>query len=114
MITPGGLTAGIAHLAELCAEQGSTEIPAAAVGGSVLLGTDLPRNALDAHIAGLIDGYRIPAEVAAELPLAGPPAAVAERLQCYAAAGARQIILGLIGNNWRRQCDLLAEAARLT
>jgi alkanesulfonate monooxygenase SsuD/methylene tetrahydromethanopterin reductase-like flavin-dependent oxidoreductase (luciferase family) len=114
MITPEDLAAGTAHLAALCAEQDSTAIPAVAVGGSVLLGADLPGNALDAHIAGLTDGYRIPAGVAAQLPLAGPPAAVAERLRCYAGAGAQHIVLGLIGDNWRRQCELLAEAARLT
>jgi len=51
--------------------------------------------------------------VAAQLPLTGPPAAVAERLGSYASASARHIVLGLIGDDWRQQCDLLAEAVRL-
>lgn len=113
MTTPEDLTAGAAHLAELCAQRDRPEIPAVAAGGSVLLGADLPSRALDAHVADLVDGYRIPADVAAKLPLSGPPAAVAERLHSYAASGARHIVLGLIGSNWRQQCDLLAEAARL-
>ena len=114
MITPGDLAAGAAHLAELWAERDRTEIATVAVGGSVLLGADLPTGALDAHIAALVDGYRIPADVAAKLPLSGSPAAVAERLLSYADAGARHIVLGLIGGDWRQQCDLLAEAVGLT
>jgi alkanesulfonate monooxygenase SsuD/methylene tetrahydromethanopterin reductase-like flavin-dependent oxidoreductase (luciferase family) len=56
----------------------------------------------------------IPADIARELPLHGSPAAVAERLCSYAEAGAQHIVLGLISDDWRQQCDLLAEAVRLT
>jgi alkanesulfonate monooxygenase SsuD/methylene tetrahydromethanopterin reductase-like flavin-dependent oxidoreductase (luciferase family) len=113
MITPEGVAAGTAHLAEVCAGMGRAEIPSVAVGGSALLGAALPDKALDAHVGALISGYGIPPHVAAQLPLTGPPAAVAERLQSYAAAGARHIVLGLISDDWHQQCDLLAEAARL-
>jgi alkanesulfonate monooxygenase SsuD/methylene tetrahydromethanopterin reductase-like flavin-dependent oxidoreductase (luciferase family) len=114
MITDSEVAAGRAHLAELSAGHGRTEIPAVAVGGSVLLGAGGRSGTLDAHIAALTDGYRIPAEVAERLPLRGSPAAVAERLESYADAGAGHVILGLIGNDWHQQCDLLAEAVRLT
>jgi len=113
MITPEGVATGAAHLAELCAGQGRAEKPAIAVGGSVLLGEARPDGALEAHVGALISGYGIPPRVAAELPLTGPPAAVAERLRSYASAGARHIVLGLIGDGWRQQCHLLAEAVAL-
>jgi hypothetical protein len=80
----------------------------------VLLGPAPPPDVLRAHVAALIAGYRIPPHTVAEPPLTGPPAAVAERLQSYAAAGARHIVLGLIADDWHQQCDLLAEAVNLT
>lgn len=114
MITPAELASGLAHLAGLPAGRDAATVPAAGVGGSVLLGARVPGSALDAHIAALAGGYRIPADIARELPLHGPPAAVAERLYSYAEAGAQHIVLGLISDDWRQQCDLLAEAVRLT
>ena len=112
----GGPVAGLdypADLAELRAQQNIPEIPLAAVGGSVLLGTHLPGSVLDAHITALADGYHIPADIARHLPLRGSPAAVAEQLQSYADVGAQHIVLSLIGDDWRQQCNLLAQAARL-
>ena len=88
MITPGELASGLTHLAELRAGQETNQVPAAAVGGSVLLGTRLPADALTAHIAALTSSYHIPADIARQLPLRGSPAAVAERLCSYADAGA--------------------------
>jgi alkanesulfonate monooxygenase SsuD/methylene tetrahydromethanopterin reductase-like flavin-dependent oxidoreductase (luciferase family) len=114
MITPAELASGLAHLAGLCAEAGAAKVPAAAVGGSVLLGPSLPDGALDAHVAALAGAYRIPAGTARQLPLRGSPAAVAERLRSYADAGARHIVLGLVAGDWREQLGLLAEAVRLT
>jgi alkanesulfonate monooxygenase SsuD/methylene tetrahydromethanopterin reductase-like flavin-dependent oxidoreductase (luciferase family) len=114
MITPADLTSGIAHLAALCSERDTAKAPAAAVGGSVLLGTRSPDTVLKTHIAGLARDYRIPSDIARHLPLAGPPAAVAEQLRSYAEAGAQHIVLGFIDHNWRQQCDLLAEAVSLT
>jgi alkanesulfonate monooxygenase SsuD/methylene tetrahydromethanopterin reductase-like flavin-dependent oxidoreductase (luciferase family) len=113
MITPGDVGAGAAHLAGLCALRGRAGIPAVAVGGSVLLGAAPSADVLNAHVAALISGYGIPPRIATELPLTGPPAAIAERLRSYAAAGARHIVLGLIGDDWHQQCDLLAEAVNL-
>jgi alkanesulfonate monooxygenase SsuD/methylene tetrahydromethanopterin reductase-like flavin-dependent oxidoreductase (luciferase family) len=114
MIPPGDLAAGLAHLAELCAEQNVTEMPVAAVGGSVLLGAHPPESTLNAHITALTLSYGVPADIARQLPLRGSPAAVAERLRSYTDAGACHTVLGLIGDDWRQQCDLLAEAVRLT
>ena len=79
----------------------------------MLLGEALPNGALDRHVGALSSGYGIPPHAAAQLPLTGPPAAVAERLESYAAAGAEHIVLGLISDDWRQQCDLLAETIRL-
>lgn len=114
MITPDGVAAGAADLAGLRAALGHVETPAVAVGGSVPLGAAPTPDMLSAHVAALVSGYGIPPHVAAELPLTGPPAAVAERLRSYATVGARHIILGLISDDWRQQCDFLAEAVNLT
>jgi hypothetical protein len=49
------------------------------------------------------------------VPVDRPPAAVAEGLRSYSAAGTQHVVLGLIGDDdWHRQCELLAEAASLT
>jgi alkanesulfonate monooxygenase SsuD/methylene tetrahydromethanopterin reductase-like flavin-dependent oxidoreductase (luciferase family) len=114
MITPGEVAAGAAHLADLSAERDRAQAPTVAVGGSVLLGAAPPCDLLDAHVSALTSGYRVPPDVAPSIPLTGPPAAVAEGLRSYSAAGAQHVVLGLIDNDdWHRQCDLLAEALSL-
>ena len=84
-----------------------------AVGASVLLGEPVSQAAVDAHIAGLVDGYGIPPAYASQLPLTGSPAQVAERLAMYVDAGAAHIVVDLIGDDWREQCALLAQAKSL-
>lgn len=113
MITPAELASGVTDLAGLPTRRDQAASPAVAVGGSVLLGTRPPAGALEAHIAMIANRYRVPAETARQLPLHGAPAAVAGQLRRYADAGGQHVVLGLIGDDWRRQCDLLAEAARL-
>lgn len=114
MLAPAQLAAGATHLAEMCADQGRNDTPAIAIGGSVLLGEPRSRAILDEHIAGLVDGYGIAPEIASSLPLTGPPQQVAERLSAYAEAGATHLVLGLIDDDWSRQCELLAQAKTVT
>ncbi len=52
--------------------------------------------------------------MASTLPLTGPPQQVTEHLSAYAEAGATHLVLGLIGDDWRTQCELLAQAKTLT
>lgn len=110
MITPEALADGVNHLAEIAAEHGRDQPPASAAGGAVLLGEPIDQTLLTDHIVELVDGYGIPRERAARLPLAGPPAQIAEGLAAYADAGAGHLVLGLIGTEWRTQCELLATA----
>jgi alkanesulfonate monooxygenase SsuD/methylene tetrahydromethanopterin reductase-like flavin-dependent oxidoreductase (luciferase family) len=44
------------------------------------------------------------------IPISGSPADAAERMAAYEDAGASQLVMGLSGGDWRRQCGLLAEA----
>jgi alkanesulfonate monooxygenase SsuD/methylene tetrahydromethanopterin reductase-like flavin-dependent oxidoreductase (luciferase family) len=62
---------------------------------------------------GIAEAYQRPLDEVRDVPLTGPPAAVAERLARYAEAGARHAVVGLAGKRWRQQCDLLAEARAL-
>jgi alkanesulfonate monooxygenase SsuD/methylene tetrahydromethanopterin reductase-like flavin-dependent oxidoreductase (luciferase family) len=63
--------------------------------------------------AGIRRAYDLPAEEAARIPITGGPAEAAERLAGYHAAGAGHLVVGFAGGDWRRQCDLFAEAAGL-
>lgn len=69
MLAPAQLAAGATHLAQMCADQGGNDTPAIAIGGSALLGEPRSRAILDEHVAGLVDGYGIPPEMASTLPL---------------------------------------------
>jgi len=48
-----------------------------------------------------------------DIPLTGPPAAVAEQLSRYAEAGAHHVVIGLGGADWSAQCATLAEIRTL-
>ncbi len=111
MLAPARLAAGATHLAEMCVDQGRNDVPAIAIGGSALLGEPRSRAILDEHVAGLVDGYGIAPAMASTLPLTGP---VSERLSADAQAGATHPVLGLIDEDWRTQCELLAQAKTLT
>ncbi|MER6828675.1 LLM class flavin-dependent oxidoreductase [Streptosporangium sp. NPDC000563] len=111
MIPPSEVASGRATLAELAASHGRPE-PVVAIGATGVLGTAPGLPTLDA-IASRITGYGIPMEKAVRLPLTGEPAQVAERLAAYREAGARHVVLGFAGGDWREQCDLLAETRTL-
>ncbi|GGS05700.1 N5,N10-methylene tetrahydromethanopterin reductase [Streptomyces humidus] len=50
---------------------------------------------------------------AARAAVAGGPAAIAERLDAYRAAGVHHVVLAPFGTDWRRQFDVFAEARQL-
>lgn len=56
-------------------------------------------------------------EEAATVPITGGPEDVAERFAAYAAAyaaaGAERLVISLDGEEWMRQCELIAEARAL-
>lgn len=61
----------------------------------------------------LTAGYGIPPAQAAAVPITGEPARAAERFAGYAEAGASYLVLNVIGGDWRRQVELIAEARAL-
>lgn len=110
LLTAADVRRGAADLAEAAAEHGRPT-PTVAVGATGALGSDAP--ARDDIAARIRRAYDLPDERAAEIPVTGRPAEAAERLAAYAGAGARHLVVGFAGGDWRRQCDLFAEAARL-
>ena len=110
MVLPADVGAGRADLRALAAEL-ARPVPPIAVGLFGSLGPDgVPASHLAAGISG---SYGVDADRAAQLPVSGTPAAAAERLAAYCAAGADHLVVGLAGANWRHQVDLLAEARSL-
>ena len=113
MLLPDDVARGARRLADLAeADDRGRPTPTIAVGGSVLLGEDAPRALLDQFAVGVRD-YGIPAETASQLAITGSPAQAAERLTRYVEAGASHLVVGVIGDGWPRQCELLAEARAL-
>jgi alkanesulfonate monooxygenase SsuD/methylene tetrahydromethanopterin reductase-like flavin-dependent oxidoreductase (luciferase family) len=112
MALPDDIASGARRLADL-ADEYNRPIPTIAVGGSAVLGTDAPQSLLDGFAAGVRD-YGVPPERASKLAFTGEPAKAAERFAEYAQAGASHLVLGIIGDNWRRQCELIAEARALS
>lgn len=108
MLLASELAAARQRLRDLAVGQGQPE-PAIALGAVALLGPPQPA-ARDSFIRGLTDGYGIPAETAGHVPIAGSVSQAAERLAEYAAAGVSHLVVGLVGENWPGQCDLLAQA----
>jgi alkanesulfonate monooxygenase SsuD/methylene tetrahydromethanopterin reductase-like flavin-dependent oxidoreductase (luciferase family) len=111
-VLAGWVEEGARRMAELAAERGRPR-PGVAVGGSVLLGGSGTSPALDAHVAALTGMYGLPPEVAASVPITGSPARAAERFAEYARAGAEHLVLGIVGEDWLRQCELIAETRAL-
>ena len=111
-VLAGWVEQGARRMAELAAERGRPR-PGVAVGGSVLLGGSRTSRALDEHVAALTGMYGLPAEVAASVPITGSPRRAAERFAEYGSAGAQHLVLGIIGEDWLRQCELIAEARAL-
>jgi alkanesulfonate monooxygenase SsuD/methylene tetrahydromethanopterin reductase-like flavin-dependent oxidoreductase (luciferase family) len=112
LVPPAEVAAGAAQLAGLAAGHGRP-VPVIAVGAAGALGSGpgVPtREQVASNISG---GYGRPLEEVLPLPITGDPREAAERLAAYRDAGARHIVMGIAGGDWRRQCDLLAEARSL-
>jgi alkanesulfonate monooxygenase SsuD/methylene tetrahydromethanopterin reductase-like flavin-dependent oxidoreductase (luciferase family) len=62
---------------------------------------------------GISRAYGGPLDAVLDIPLAGAPAEVVERLARYADAGAHHVVVGLAGDGWRAQCTALAEVRSL-
>lgn len=81
---------------------------------SVVIDGDPTRPSRDEAIRRLVDPdgvYGMPARVADDVLVTGPPSAVAERLHEWYDLGAGRVVVTLVGGDWRRQAELLAEAA---
>jgi alkanesulfonate monooxygenase SsuD/methylene tetrahydromethanopterin reductase-like flavin-dependent oxidoreductase (luciferase family) len=104
MATPGQVADGARQLAD----------PAEVAAGAVTrLGDDGGDARIDRLVASLTDGRGIPREDAAQLPITGTPAQAAERFAAYADAGATWLVLNILGDDWKAQWELIAEATAL-
>jgi alkanesulfonate monooxygenase SsuD/methylene tetrahydromethanopterin reductase-like flavin-dependent oxidoreductase (luciferase family) len=108
MLPASQLAVARRRLRDLAAGQGRPE-PAIALGAAAILGPPQP-TVRDSFIRGLSDGYGIPSEIAAHVPITGNVNQAADRLAEYAAAGVSHLVVGLVGEDWPGQCDLLAQA----
>jgi alkanesulfonate monooxygenase SsuD/methylene tetrahydromethanopterin reductase-like flavin-dependent oxidoreductase (luciferase family) len=82
---------------------------AVAIGATGALGAGVPtRRELAERISSF---YGRPVEEVADVPLTGSPQRVAEQLAAYRDAGAGHAVVGVAGGDWRRQCELLAQAS---
>ncbi|MGI5122021.1 LLM class flavin-dependent oxidoreductase [Marinactinospora thermotolerans] len=109
LISPEDLAAKAVRLREIADELGRP-VPRVSVGGHAFL-TDDPA-AVASFVRSLVDVHGMAPDAAANIPVTGSPARVAERLAAYAEAGAESIGLGLDGGDWRRQAERLSEARR--
>jgi alkanesulfonate monooxygenase SsuD/methylene tetrahydromethanopterin reductase-like flavin-dependent oxidoreductase (luciferase family) len=113
LIPADDLAAGAARLAELAADHDRPS-PVVAIGAAGALGSGPGIPTREEIAATISDAYGMTPERAATIPITGEPGQAAERLAAYQAAGAGHIVMGFSGGDWRRQCDLLAEARALT
>lgn len=108
MLLASELAAARRRLRDLAASRGRAQ-PAITLGAAALLGPPRPA-ARDSFIRGLTDGYGIPAETAERVPITGNVSQATDRLAEYADAGVSHLVVGLVGEDWPAQCDLLAQA----
>jgi alkanesulfonate monooxygenase SsuD/methylene tetrahydromethanopterin reductase-like flavin-dependent oxidoreductase (luciferase family) len=115
-ITPAALAAGAARLRQLAADHGRPA-PAVHVGG-LTIHTDpesvrAARAARESFVRSLPGDHGISPDDAMAMVTTSPSEA-ADRFVAYAAAGASSISIspgiGSVGQEWRRQCELVAEA----
>jgi len=111
VVPPSDIAEGAARLTELAAAY-KRPTPAITVGATGVLGSASFR-ARDEIAARLSLAYGIPSERASTLPITGEPHEAAHRLAAYHAAGARHVVMGLAGGDWRQQCELLTKAREL-
>ena len=110
MMTPTQLKPALARLAEF-ADTAQRPVPTLTLGGVAGLGAD--QSTVDEYAARLTNTYGVSAEAAMKLPISGNARQAADQLAEYAAIGVRHLVLGLVGDEWKRQCDRLAEAKAL-
>ena len=109
MLLADDVVTGRYHLSDSAVTLGRPE-PAVALGGAALLGAAESHDALDGFTNALTTGYGIPPDRARRVPIVGGSAQAGERLAEYKEAGVSHLVLGLIGDDWRSQCDLIAKA----
>jgi alkanesulfonate monooxygenase SsuD/methylene tetrahydromethanopterin reductase-like flavin-dependent oxidoreductase (luciferase family) len=108
MITPAELGAQARTLAAL-AEEAGVAVPQAGVIVFAALSAGESGDG-DGFVRYLSKTYGLSPEYAAEVVVNGPPAALAERLDAYAAAGASQVVVATFGADVQSQYDLVARA----
>ncbi|GAA0639054.1 hypothetical protein GCM10010174_71350 [Kutzneria viridogrisea] len=111
MITPADLRARTAELADLAARM---DRPTPRVGALVFLGpvNSAGKNPARNRFVARLESLGKSPETAARLVTAGPVDALGELLAQYVEAGARQLVLCPVGEDWTAACAALAEATR--
>lgn len=114
-LSPGALASGARKLCEVAAEHGRAPPSITVAGGAVPGNNDNARYAREAYVRQLIDGYGLPTEEAARVPISGSPAQMAERFAAFSGAGADGIGVAAIvdGGNWMHAVEQIAEARAL-
>ena len=110
---PAALAEGAARLAELAAARGRR--PPAITASVLVAAADDPavpdHDELVHMLTDPAGRFGMPAELVPQILVTGDTAEVAARLADYAAAGAERLVASFAAGDWRRQTDLLAEAA---
>ncbi|MEU4508442.1 LLM class flavin-dependent oxidoreductase [Nonomuraea wenchangensis] len=110
LISPRAVADGRALLNDLAGEH-ERPAPVIAIGCSAALGPGAPSRSELA--AGIASAYGRPVSDVMDIPLTGSPERAAERLAAYREAGASHAVVGVAGDDWRTQVDLLAQARAL-
>lgn len=108
MVAPDRVDRGARELRAIAVRLGRPD-PVVAVGAAVrlqALGRSLP-------IDYSQNGNGRVVRRASPGPITGDPLAAAERFAEYMEAGAEYVVLGILGDDWEHQCELLAEARAL-
>jgi alkanesulfonate monooxygenase SsuD/methylene tetrahydromethanopterin reductase-like flavin-dependent oxidoreductase (luciferase family) len=86
--------------------------PPVTVGGHARVGEDrASREARAGFVRTLTELHRMPPATAEQIPVAGSPAQVTEKLAAFGDVGAERVVLSLDGPDWMGQAELLAQAA---
>jgi alkanesulfonate monooxygenase SsuD/methylene tetrahydromethanopterin reductase-like flavin-dependent oxidoreductase (luciferase family) len=110
---PAALADGAARLAELAEARGRRP-PAITTSVLIVMADDPTVPDHDGLVRMLTDPagpFGMPAELVPQILVTGRTTEVAARLADYAAAGAERLVASFATGDWRRQADLLAEAA---
>lgn len=110
---PGVRVSDGAQMLRQAASRAGRLTPGIVVGGAVLLRTRRSPSSISSFSSRLSDGYGMPHGEAKTVPIIGDTESAAQRFAEYADAGAQYLVLGSIGGDWGRQCELIAEARAL-